>query len=151
MKLNLAIMLLFSGMAIRGATISDTYPQLQKNPRYRKMSLLEIAIDRGDLEAIRYYEFRATVPELKKARVLLQNKVNVFDANIKDYKEEFLSGPEKGTTLVQIDALRGSKADFESLLREFNRKLEEVDKADAARAAAAEKEASKSPQAAPAA
>lgn len=139
-QIILSIILMFSGIMLFGSTILGTYTKLQGNPGYRKMSLLEIAIDRGDFEAIQYFEFRAKPAELKRARVLLQNKIATFDAIIRENKEEFLSVGEKVTSLERIEATRRSKGEYESLLREFNRKLEMIDKSDAARATAEEEQ-----------
>lgn len=136
----LNLLLLFLAIPICGSTLSDTYAQLKKNPRYKKMSLLEIAIDRGEFEAIRYFEFRAAPDELKKGRVLIQNKMATFDAIIKEDREEFLTGPEKVASLEKIEETRRLKKDFEGLLREFNRKLESIDKEETARQAKSQAE-----------
>lgn len=128
----LSLIMLFLGIPLLGSTIQDTYTQLKKNPRYKKMSLLEIAIDRGEFEAIRYFEFRANLTELKKARVLLQNKIATFDAIIKEDREEFLTGPEKAASLEKIEETRRLKSDFERLIREVDRKIESLDKNEAA-------------------
>lgn len=110
------------------STFLDTYTQLQKNPRYRKMSPLEIAIDRGDFEAIKYFEYRANLDELKKARVLLQNKIAGIDEIIKDEHTEFLNGPEKVDALKKVEESRRSKNSYVSLMREFERKIESTEK-----------------------
>ena len=133
----LTLILLLSGITLNGSTILDTYTQLQKNPRYRKMSLLEIAIDRGEFEAIRYFEFRANPDELRKGRVLLQNKIATFDAIIKEKREDYFEpNTEKVPSLIKVEDARQLKSEYESLLREFIRKIESIDQAQAAREAA---------------
>lgn len=140
-KIILIVMMMLLSIPSLESTIQDTYTQLKKNPRYKKMSLLEIAIDRGEFEAIQYFEFRASPAELKKGRVLIQNKMATFDAIIAEDRVEFLTGPEKVASLEKIEETRRLKKDFEGLLREFNRKLESIDTEEAARRARTKTEA----------
>jgi hypothetical protein len=108
--------------------VESTYMQLKKNPRYRKMSYLEIAIDRGDFEAIRYFELRATLEDLQHTRVLLQNKIAGLEANVKDYKTDFLKQPEKVERLSKVEHERTKTKSYESLLRETVHRIEAAEK-----------------------
>jgi hypothetical protein len=123
----LYLIILVASIPALGTTIGDTYAQLQKNPRYRKMMPLEIAIDRGDFEAIRYFAFRANLDGLKRARSLLLNKIANFNAIIEERHDEYLIGPEKVPLIQRVEESRRSKGDYEALLREFDRKIESAE------------------------
>lgn len=107
------------------SSISETYNQLKKNPRYKKMSGFEIAIDRGDFEAMRYFEFRTSdKKDLEHTRVLLQNKIAAIESELADQKRDFLTQPEKGERLTEVEKTRDLIKTYESLLHDVIRRIE---------------------------